>query len=81
LRHSGVYRPQPGWALFVLRVAFATLAMALLLWLGAGPLDAWLALGAGDRVMRLGLWVVGGAVCYGGMLLLLRLPLTALRHP
>ena len=81
LRRSGAYRPQPGWGIFVLRVALATAAMTALLWLGAGSLDAWLALGAGARVSRLALWVVAGAVSYGAALLLLRLPLRPLRHP
>lgn len=55
--------------------------MTALLWLGAGPLDAWLALGAGGRVARLGVWVAAGGACYGAVLLALRLPLAQLRHP
>ncbi|MGE0809003.1 MAG: murein biosynthesis integral membrane protein MurJ [Immundisolibacter sp.] len=81
LRRSGAYRPQPGWGVFVLRVALATATMTVLLWLGAGSLDAWLALGAGARVSRLAFWVVAGAASYAAALLLLRLPLAPLRHP
>jgi hypothetical protein len=55
--------------------------MTVLLWLGAGSLDAWLALGAGARVSRLAFWVVAGAASYGAALLVLRLPLAPLRHP
>lgn len=81
LLRSGAYRPRPGWALFGTRVAVATAAMAALLWLGAGELDTWLALGAGGRLARLAIWVAAGVASYGAVLLMLRLPLAALRHP
>ncbi len=81
LLRGGAYRPRPGWGLFASRVALATAAMSALLWLGAGPLDAWLALGPGGRVARLGVWVAAGGACYGAALLALRLPLAPLRHP
>ena len=72
LRRSGAYRPQPGWGIFGLRVALATAAMTVLLWLGAGSLDVWLALGAGARVSRLAVWVLAGTASYGAALLVLR---------
>ncbi|MDD3650690.1 murein biosynthesis integral membrane protein MurJ [Immundisolibacter sp.] len=81
LMRCGAYRPQPGWMAFLLRVTAATAVMSLLLWLGTGSLDAWLALGASGRLLHLALWVVAGAASYGAALLLLRLPLAALRHP
>ena len=81
LRRSGVYRPQPGWRQFLCRVAAATAVMTLLLWLGSGTLDVWLARSAAERGLHLMTWVLAGLFSYGAVLLALRLPLTSLRRP
>lgn len=81
LRRSGVYRPQPGWGRFLGRVATATAVMTLLLWLGSGSLDTWLARSAAERGLHLMIWVLAGLSGYGAALLALRLPLTTLRRP
>jgi putative peptidoglycan lipid II flippase len=80
LRRSA-YRPQPGWLRFAARVAVATLVMGVVLWLGTGALEQWLALRASGRVLRLAMWIVIGAGSYAAVLLALRLPLAQLRHP
>lgn len=81
LRRSGVYRPQPGWGRFLGRVATATAVMTLLLWLGSGTLDTWLARSATERGLHLLVWVLAGLAGYGAMLRALRLPLGTLRRP
>ena len=43
LRTRGIYRPQPGWPIFMLRLALALVALSAVLWLAAGSADYWLA--------------------------------------
>ncbi|WP_448506180.1 murein biosynthesis integral membrane protein MurJ [Immundisolibacter sp.] len=81
LLRSGAYQPLPGWGVFLTRIAIATAVMGSLLWLGTGSVDAWLARGAARRLAQLALWVAAGGISYGAVLLALRLPLAALRHP
>ncbi len=64
LRRSGVYRAAPGWGRFALQVLAANVAMGLLLWWLGGGVQTWLGFSASERVMRLGVCVVGGAVVY-----------------
>ena len=61
LRRDGVYRPGPGWGIFIFRTGAATLAMAAVVWLFAGPLDQWLALDSARRALRLA-WVLAAAI-------------------
>jgi len=42
LRKHDIYRPQPGWLAFALKVAAAVLAMAAALWFAIGPAETWL---------------------------------------
>ncbi len=71
LRRRGIYQPQPGWGMFVLKLVLAVCAMSVLLVMLAGDPGSWLAAGALERVARLALLVLTGAGTYGGMLLLL----------
>jgi len=71
LRREGVLTLLPGWGWMLGRVALAGAAMAALLVWGAGDLSRWLPWGLWTRITELGLWVVAGAVCYFGVLLLL----------
>ncbi|HEY1076697.1 MAG TPA: murein biosynthesis integral membrane protein MurJ [Fontimonas sp.] len=73
LRRDGAYVPQPGWALFALRLLLANAAMAALLLACAGNVEAWLSDGAADRALRVGLTVAAAAVAYFASLLLLGL--------
>jgi putative peptidoglycan lipid II flippase len=68
LRRERVYRPEPGWAAFLARVALASAAMGALLWWGTGDLGEWLAAGLWERVWRLSAWVIIGLVVYVAML-------------
>ena len=57
LLKGGVYRPQPGWAVFLLKLGLALYAMAVVLWLAVGANASWLAMGAVTRATNLA-WVV-----------------------
>ncbi|MCX7673899.1 MAG: murein biosynthesis integral membrane protein MurJ [Thiobacillaceae bacterium] len=73
LRAHGIYRPQPGWPAFLLKLAFALLAMGLTLALTMGETADWLAYRASERVLRVSALVLGGAAVYFGVLWLLGL--------
>ncbi len=71
LRQHDVYAPLPGWPAFVAQVAAAGLVMGGVLWWGAGNLDSWIHTDLADRVLRLGGWVVAGALVYFGVIFVL----------
>jgi len=76
---AGVYKPQAGWGLLLVRVLFANAVMAgLLLWLGGDTAD-WLALAAWERALRLAVCVLGAAVAYFAALYLSGLRLAQMR--
>lgn len=64
LRRQGVYRPQPGWALFTAKLALAVCAMVAVLWMMMGPASEWLAAGAFERALKLAGLVTSGAAAY-----------------
>ncbi len=71
LRKHDVYRPLPGWGIFLLRVTTASAVMGALLAWGVGDLGRWLAASTAERVIQLTLWVVAGLVAYLGLVLAL----------
>lgn len=73
LRREDVHRAEPGWPAFVLRVIAANGLMVACLVLARGELGLWLDAGIGERVLRLGLLVAGGAAVYFAALSLLGL--------
>ena len=64
LRRAGAYRPEPGWWVFLARLALAMAVMGAVLHLLAGPARFWLEAGLGERVLHLGLLVAAGAGAY-----------------
>ena len=68
LRKAGIYRPQPGWALFVLKVAAAVAVMSIALWLAADASPWWLQARGRTRILMLGGLVALGMALYFGML-------------
>ena len=42
LRRQAIYQPQPGWGVFIGKLALALLGMAAVLWLVVGSEDSWL---------------------------------------
>ncbi|MCG6870788.1 MAG: murein biosynthesis integral membrane protein MurJ [Gammaproteobacteria bacterium] len=69
LRRDGTYQPQPGWTIFIARVALGCVLMGLTLWWFAGVASDWLLLDVWGRVTRLALLVAGGGVVYAVSLL------------
>jgi putative peptidoglycan lipid II flippase len=73
LRHADVYAPGAGWRPLLGRVLCANFAMAVALWLIAGPLDAWLEAAWHARALRLAGSIALGAAVYLAVLLALGL--------
>ena len=71
LRRAGIFQPQPGWHAFLLKVALAVSAMALVLWFGMGETTAWLHYHLAEKFVRLALLVTAGAATYFAALWLL----------
>jgi putative peptidoglycan lipid II flippase len=70
LRGEGVYRPEPGWGLLIVRGVVASVLMgAALLW-GVGDLGQWLDMGTWERALRLAGLVAGGVLLYFAALLI-----------
>ena len=71
LRKEGVYQPQAGWAIYLLRLAAAAgLMIALILWMDR-DVSEWLSWGWEERVWQLAQVVVLGLLSYVGTLLIL----------
>ena len=64
LRRHDVYRPQPGWMAFSLKLLAALAIMGGALWLASGGDAAWLAYPLPERLIRLGLLVGLGVIAY-----------------
>ncbi len=70
LRRKGLYTPEPGWALFALRIVLACALMGAALWWASGAID-WIALRAQPwtRVGLLAACIAGAVVLYFAVLL------------
>ncbi len=64
LRRHNVYRPLPGWGLFLTRIVLASAVMGVVLYWGVGDVDAWLQASALQRAYRLSIWVFTGVAVY-----------------
>ncbi len=73
LRRTGVLIPAPGWGRYLLRVTVAAGVMAALLVVFAPPTSVWLEASLWSRCLWLAAAVGGGALAYGGALLVLGL--------
>ncbi|MGH8728132.1 MAG: murein biosynthesis integral membrane protein MurJ [Burkholderiales bacterium] len=71
LRAEHIYKPQPGWEAFGLKLAAALVVMGLALWFAAGSDQSWLIASALDRILRLTILVVLAMSSYFGTLWLL----------
>ena len=71
LRKTGIYAPQPGWAAFAGRVAFAVAAMAAVLYFAMGPSAWWLQAPWQHKAAAMCGLVALGTVAYGLILLAL----------
>ena len=64
LRRRAIYMPQPGWGVFILKLALAVYVMSAVLWLLSGSAVSWLAAGAAERIGRMALLVLAGGGTY-----------------
>ena len=71
LARSGAYQARSGWGLYTVRLLSATVAMAGLLWLLLGRVEAWVALNAAQRALEMALLCGAGGLTYAGVLGLL----------
>ena len=70
LRKKQVFTPCPGWLKLVLQITLACVAMAYYLhWVGVGTAE-WLAMDAGERVLKLFYIIVFASLIYTAMLLI-----------
>jgi len=68
MRRSGAYRPEPGWAEFLLKLAIALYMMGGVLWYGMGSENSWFEIPTAARAIKLALVIVGATVAYFAML-------------
>jgi putative peptidoglycan lipid II flippase len=61
---SGDYRPQPGWAAFLLKLAVALYFMGGALWFAMGTQESWFAIPATTRALKLTWVIFAGAFTY-----------------
>lgn len=81
LRREGIYSACRGWGLFAARVIAANLLMAAFLLWAKGDIEIWLDAGMRDRIVRMLVLVVVGALVYFISLAVLGLRPRALRGP
>ncbi|HWH41821.1 MAG TPA: murein biosynthesis integral membrane protein MurJ [Usitatibacter sp.] len=68
VRRSGVYKPEPGWAAFLMKLAVALYLMGGAIWYSMGTENSWFAIGTTARAVKLTLVIVAGVVTYFGSL-------------
>lgn len=78
---GGIYKPDPGWLLFVFKILIASGLMGALLYYGVADDSEWGKWSVYERAWQLTLWVVAGGAVYFFTLLLLGIKFkTFLRH-
>jgi putative peptidoglycan lipid II flippase len=68
LRRHEIFRPQPGWIMFLVKLAASLLVMSIVLWCAMGTEAFWLSARAWWRIGRLAMLVVLGGAAYLGTL-------------
>jgi putative peptidoglycan lipid II flippase len=64
MRRSGVYRPEPGWAAFLLKLAVALYLMGGALWWTMGSESSWFEIPAATRAIKLAIVIGAGTIAY-----------------
>jgi putative peptidoglycan lipid II flippase len=67
---DGVYKPDPGWLLYLVKIGLACVAMALVLYYGVENIENWATWNVYKRVFSVLLWVGIGAAVYLFMLVI-----------
>ena len=71
LRRHEIFRPQPGWMVFLAKIALALTIMSAVLWWTMGENDTWLTAAVWWRIGRLSMLVALAVATYFGSLWLL----------
>lgn len=71
MRRAGTYRPEPGWAAFLVKLAVALYMLGGALWYSMGSEASWFEIAGGARVAKLALVIVAGTVAYFASLALM----------
>lgn len=61
---QGIYTPQPGWTIFLLKLSVAMISMGLALWFAMGSENHWLEISLLERVTHLAWLVPLGVITY-----------------
>jgi putative peptidoglycan lipid II flippase len=64
LRQRGVYLPQAGWGIFMLKLLVALMVLGSVLWFASAGDAKWLAMSGGQRLLQLTAVVLAGLVSY-----------------
>jgi putative peptidoglycan lipid II flippase len=71
LRKANIYKPQPGWLMFLLKLLIALGVMGVALYFAMGDTSAWLRFGLMKRLLYItGLVVLGGVTYFAALMLL-----------
>jgi putative peptidoglycan lipid II flippase len=81
LYRQKIWQPCAGWAVFLLRVLLASVALISVIYLTFQPVQMWFMWGVWQRVEQLTIIVVVGALAYGVGLGLMGLRWRHLRAP
>jgi len=68
MRRAGIYRPEPGWAAFLIKLGVALYVMGGALWYSMGTEASWFEIGTADRAVKLALVISAGVIAYFGSL-------------
>ncbi|MGZ5073097.1 MAG: murein biosynthesis integral membrane protein MurJ [Usitatibacter sp.] len=71
MRRSGAYRPEPGWAAFLMKLAVALYLMGGVLWYAMGSEASWFEIATAARALKLSLVIAAGAATYFAALALM----------
>ena len=64
MQRAGAYRPEPGWGVFLFKLAVALYLMGGALWFAMGSERSWFELATGPRTLKLVLVMIAGAGAY-----------------
>ena len=64
MQRSGAFRPEPGWAAFLVKLAVALYLMGGAIWYTMGRESSWFEIPAGARAAKLALVILAGAAAY-----------------
>jgi putative peptidoglycan lipid II flippase len=71
MHRSGSYRPEPGWAAFLVKLAVALYLMGGALWYSMGSESSWFEIATGARSLKLTLVIAAGTLTYFASLALM----------